>query len=268
MTEETVTTRATDLPKLLGKPIIDTVAGVPTLLLPPDWTSQMRSDLLPAPQRISREVKAHEVGGFISYVNRFRSPATALYCTAESAPGLLARLDDHQPGKPSHVDHTAHFPCPVTEEWMRWAGIPGKAGMDRQPKSQKDFATFIEDNLRDILEPTGVDFLSVVTNFSDSRKVEFRSATRLDSGRVHFQYSDKDAPGEAVFPTRITIAIPVFMGVETRYRMDARIKYRLNGSDLVMWLELDRPDLRKRAAYEDLIGLVEKETGLTVHRAI
>lgn len=262
MSETETTLPSEALPALLGKPVSIEIGGEPGIALPPGWTHNAFPELLPAPQRIARAVVAHEVGGLISYVNRFKSSKTALYCKSDKEPHLLARLDDHQPGDPSHVEHTAIFHCPVTEEWARWMGA------NSRKFNQQEFAVFIEDNLRDVVEPTGIDFLSAITNFSDVRKVEFRSATRLADGKVNFQYSDKEAMVEVVFPTKIVVAVPVFMGVPERYSMDARVKYRLNGSDLQMWFELDRPDLRRRAAYDDLIALVEKETGLPVHRAI
>lgn len=266
MSETNVDTKT--LPALLGKPLVIEVQGVPATALPPGWNVSLHHELLPAPQRTKRAVGAHEVGGFTSYVNRFKTAATALYCTSDEKPSLLARLDDHQLLAPSHVEHTVSFPCPHTEEWKRWLGFHQKRF------SQQEFAEFIEDNLRDVVQPTGVEFLSAVTNFSDVRKVEFRSATRLGDGKVSFQYSDKDAMVEVLFPQEITIAIPVFAGhvgedsKPVRYSIKARVKYRLNGPELSMWIELDRPDLVRKVAYADLIEKVELDTDLHVHRAI
>ncbi|TAM23392.1 MAG: DUF2303 family protein [Nevskiaceae bacterium] len=262
MSETDTTLPSESLPALLGKPASIDVAGVPGLALPPGWTHDLHPELLSQPQRTARAVVAHEVGGLVSYVNRFKNPRTALYCTSDKQPSLLARIDDHQPNEPSHVEHTATYPCPVTEEWGRWTG------KDRVKHDQKTFAEFIEENIRDVVEPSGTAFLAAITNFSDTRKVEFRSATRLSDGSVNFQYADNEKMVEVAFPSKIVIAIPVFMGMPDRYQIDARVKYQLTGSDLKMWFELDRPDLRRKAAYEELIERVEKETGLPVHRAI
>jgi len=254
------------LQELAGKPQALPLHDEGTALaLPPGWTAEVHfpdDDKREAPRRISREVSAHEIGGFISYVNRFKSEKTALYCTSDKSPSILARLDDHQPSAPSHVEHMARYGCPVTEEWGRW-NAKHKANMD-----QKEFAEFIEDNIRDVAEPTGVEFLSAITNFRDTRQVEFNSAQRLSDGMVQFSYVEKETAQQVRFPTEIKIAVPVFMGLDTLYAVNARVKYRLKEGALTLWYELDRPDLVKREAYEELLTLVETETKLHVHRAI
>ncbi|MGH8446486.1 MAG: DUF2303 family protein [Solimonas sp.] len=262
--ETKVETKA--LADLVARPAPIPLYDTTVVALPPGWTAQkyeQEEDKLPAPARINRTVEAHEIGGFISYVNRFKSDATAQYCTGDKAPSLLARLDDHQPGKPSHVEHVVKYPCPVTEEWTRWLT------MSKKLCGQKEFAEFIEDNIRDIVEPSGSAFLTAVTTFSDSRSVEMKSAQRLSDGMVQFSYTEKEGSAQQVqFPTKLQIAVPIFMGVETRYALEARVKYRIKEEQLVLWFELDRPDLVRRAAYTELLEKVEKETALQVHRAI
>lgn len=247
---------------LLKAPFELPVASVPGLVLPPGWTYESHPELLPAPQRTKRHVIAHEVGGMISYVKRFKSGQTALYCTKDTEPSVLARLDDHQPGTPSHVEHAVTFGCPVTEEWSRWDGF------NRKPKNQTDFAEFIEDNLRDIVRPSGAELLTAVTNFNDSRKVEFKSAQRLSDGRINFSVSDTSGEGNLTFPQTMDIAVPIFMGMEVRYTIACRVKYRIVNAQLSIWIEMDRPDLAKKLAYAELLKRIEDETALPIHRAI
>lgn len=264
MSETTADTKI--LQELLATPeVFPMPDDIEALALPPGWTAQRFApdeDQRPTPRRTARVIEAHEVGGLISYVKRFKDASTALYCKADKTPQVLAILDDHQPGQPMHAKHRALFGCPHTEEWTRWTA------MDRKPKAQQEFAEFIEDNLRDIVEPTGAEFLTHVTNLVDTRSTEFKSATRLSDGMVQFQFVETDGGQSVKFPTRIAIAVPVFMGLPTRYRMDLRIKYRAGKDGLAMWYEIDRPDLTKTAAYAELLKLVEEQTGLQVHRAI
>ena len=263
MSETTIDTKTIN--ELAGRPLALPIFEAQAIALPPGWTKEViKQDVreLPAPKRTNRVVKAHELDGFISYVNRFKNEATALYCESYRQPALTARLDDHQPSKPSHVEHLAHFACPTTEEWNRWAGG------DRKQTSQVEFAEFIEDNIRDVVAPTGIEFLTAITNFTDTRTVEFKSAQRLSDGTVQFSYNEKETAEQIRLPVEFQIAVPVFEGLTTNYKFKARLKYRLKDAKLTLWYELDRPDLVKREAYSDLIKIVEEQTSHHVHRAI
>lgn len=266
MNETTVPTDS--LPALLGKPqpfVIDQPDQV--LALPPGWKPErLKQDEkhLDAPRRTVRTVTAWELSGLIGYVNRFKTDQSALYCTSDKAPSVTARIDDHQKDRPAHAGHLCEFPCPVTEEWSRWTGASGKQ------MNHQQFAEFMEDNLRDIVEPSGASFMTAITNLTVQRNVEFKSGTRLSDGQVQFAYIESDGTqGQAVVPQKITVGLPIFMGVPKRYAIDARVKYRLDKEGkLVLWFELDRPDLSRAAAYAELLAAITEQTGLPIHKAI
>lgn len=240
------------------------IAGVPHVIVPPGVQLKPLPELLERekPLRIRRELHAHDVRGLVDYVNRFRSDATKLYCGPAGNPEIVARLDDHQPDDPSHVTHLARFDCPTTDEWDAWMA------RNRTHMAQLSFAEFLETNQRDIREPTAADLLQIVTNFSDARTADFSSGVRLQDGQVQLSYVVKDAPGKVVIPDKFQLALPVFQGGPKAYLVDARIRYRIKESALAIWYELDRPDLVKRLAYEDLLALVSDKTGLPVYRAL
>lgn len=251
-----------DLFQALGSPSMHDISGVPAVALPPGYKLELHEALLPEPRRIRQFIVAHEVGGFISYVNRFKSAKAAIYCAGRSSPKLAAVLDDDQPGEPSHRTHTCAFPCPLTLEWSTWIAA------DKKPMAQVEFAEFLERNLREIAEPNGADMLTAVLSFQDTGRAEFRSAVRLNDGRVQFQFIEKEDAGEIKFPSTLKVALPVFEGNPDRYAISARLRYRIKEGQLTIWYEMDRPDLVLRAAYEDLLTLVETQTGIGIHRAI
>lgn len=267
--DTTTTANTTALASALGKPEILDVEGVPHIALPPDWTSESAESLLDEPRRIRAAIIAHEVSGLTSYVTRFKTFRTALYCGPRDRPQVLARVDDNQAdenpdgrGLPSHVTHTCTFGCPTTVEWKAWTGS------DKRSMAQVEFAEFIEKNLRDIVEPSGGDFLAAVLSFQDTGSAEFRSAVRLSDGRVQFQLTQKDDASQIKFPLQLKLGLPVFEGMPGRYEVLARLRYRIKEEKLSLWYEIDRPDLVVRQAYADLLTFVEKETGLQVHRAL
>lgn len=260
MSETTAKTEA--LAGLLAKPEQLEILGVPHVLLPPGHTIHDFEKLLPEPRRIRAGITAHEIAGFISYINRFKNDRAALYSGPRATPKLEGRLDDNQPGSPSHGTHKIAFNCPHTVEWLAWNGA------NKRPQGQVEFAEFIENNLKDIVEPNGADVLTATLAFQDTGRAEFKSAVRLNDGRVQFQFIEKDDTGELKFPERLKIAVPVFEGQVDRYPVGAKLRYRIDKEGaLTIWYDLERPDVVLRQAYNDLIAHVEKETGLSVHRA-
>lgn len=259
-----MTQAITDLAVLKGAiatPAELTINGVPHVAVPAGYELKSMETLLTEPRRITCAATAHKVEGFIDYVKRFKDARTALYCGPEDAPKLLARLDDHRPEAPSQVTHTVAFACPRTVEWLAWVG------KNKTAMPQVEFAEFIEANIRDIIEPDGAGMLKTVLDFQDHGTAEFKSAVRLESGRMQFKYVEKEA-GEIQFPSTLKIAIPVFQGDTGRYPIVAKLRYRIKDQALSLWYELDRPDLVLRQAYADLLVKVSADTGLLVHQAL
>lgn len=238
------------------------IHGVPHVILPNGLKVESFEKLLPAPRRTTRKINAHDIAGFTEYVNDFKSEQLAMFCTEAKSPSLLAILDDHKPGEPSHATHTCSFPCPRTEEWTRWTAN------DKKALDQVAFAEFIEANQTDIVEPAAGDLLKAVLDFRDSGSYDFRSATRLENGRVQFAFVEKDGNGgQLAFPERLKIGVAVFQGQKKRYALDARLRYRAKEGHLTLWYELDRPDLVVRHAYDELIKDVEAAVGIKVYLA-
>lgn len=245
------------------------VAGVPHAVVRNDCTLKPMPELLEraAPLRIKRTVGAHDVRGFIDYVNTFKLAGdehgeSRIYAGPFEKAHLEARIDDHQPGEASHVTHIAIFPCPFTREWKTWTESNAKK------LDQIAFAEFLEANLVDIVEPNATDLLSATLDFSNSSKGEFASAVRLKDGTTQFKWSQDNSGMEARFPDRIKIGLRVYEGLEQSYALSARLKFRLNNGALTLWYELERPDLVQRAAYEKLLAEVGEKTACAVLRAL
>lgn len=245
------------------------VAGVPHVAVRNDCTLKAMPELLERekPLRIKRQVLAHDVRGFIDYVNEFKRAGdehgeSRIYAGPFEKPVLECRIDDHQPDEPSHVTHAVTFPCPLTREWKTWAEANGKK------MNQVDFAEFVDANLVDIVEPNAADLLAATLDFSNSSKGEFSSAVRLKDGSSQFKWSQDNSGMEARFPDRIKIGLRVYEGLEQSYAMYARLKFRINNGALALWLELERPDIVQRAAHEKLLAEVAEKTGCQLFRAL
>lgn len=257
------TVNTDELPQLLKEPVRYQIEGIEHVALPPNWRLEALDKLLPEPKRIRANIIAHDVRGFIDYLNEHKFEKTMIYAASPTSPGLLARIDDNAPGLPSHITHTAKYGCPLTHEWQQWTGS------NDRPLSQVDFAEFIENNIGDITVPSGTELLNACLTFRDTGSVEFNSAIRLADGRVQFKYVEKDENKELKFPENITIAIPVFEGMNSRFELKAKLRYRIDKEKgLSLRYQLERKDLVIKAAYEQLMVHVSDATELTIFRAI
>ena len=266
--------------KLLAGPSLHEVNGVPVIVAPKDYQLHQLNELAEvlAPRRIRRKVAASDIRGLVDYVNTYKLEQTHIYAGPADAPCLRANIDDHgephldaDEGVPSHCTHVAHYACPATHEWKTWLAS------NKKQMTQVQFAEFIQDNLRDIVLPSGADMLNMVTVFQDHSSAKMQSATNLKNGRVQIQFIEKEEVGSMAFPDLVKLGLPVFEGVVTdkgpvRYAVEARLRYRIKRDDdkgeLVLWYELDRPDLAMRQAYDDLIDSVTRETEISVIRAL
>lgn len=253
------------------------IEGVPHLIVRKDCDAKALPELLEriAPKRITRTIVAHDVRGFIDYVNTFRysitldpdteaelGPESRIYVGPFEAAKLEARLDDVQPGVPSYVSHLVTFACPLTREWKTWTAASGRK------MNQVEFAEFLEDNLADVVEPAASELLAATLAFSNSQKAEFSSVVRLSDGSADFKWAQDNKAANAKFPDRLKLGVRVYEGLEQSYVLSARLKYRVTGSALAIWIELERPDLVQRAAYERLLALVGEKTDCAVIRAL
>lgn len=260
----TTQTNTADLAGLLKPPHEFTVDGIQHIALPPGWTMETLDKNLREPRRIKAHINAHDVRGFIDYLEIFAAQdITAIYAGPRNQPKLEARIDDHTPGMPSHVTHKATYACPLTHEWQQWIGYNNK------PMSQVAFAEFVENNIGDVVAPTGTELLNACLTFQDTGSVEFNSAIRLGDGRVQFKYIEKDESKELKFPERVSIGIPVFEGMTGRFPIEAKLRYRIDKEKgLELRYILERPDIVLNAAYEALMTHVSDATGLRIIRAI
>jgi uncharacterized protein YfdQ (DUF2303 family) len=153
-------------------------------------------------------------------------------------------------------DHLAIFSPASAAEWIRWRE------KNRQSFTQQEFATFIEDNLKDVVKveesPSGGQMLEMALDFEANQEKRFKSAIRLQSGTVNMQFVDSEDSAtisKMQMFERFTIGIPVFWGSDP-YRVDARLKYRQRDGKLTFHYELIRTDKVLEAATKTIIEKV------------
>src|SRR5574337_191587 len=141
-------------------------------------------------------------------------------------------------------------------------------GMDGKPQSQVAFATFIEDNLRDIAAtegfPTGAEMLSMALSLEANQDSRFKSSVRLQSGGVDLTFVEKEDAETlrrmSIFE-RFAIGIPPFFNGPA-YRVEARLRYRVRDMQLSFWYDLIRPDLTLADAVRSELASIAEKTSV------
>lgn len=255
------------LAQTIGKPVDHPELPAPYALIPAGVKLQDLEGLLPAPTRIRQAITILDADTFIAYVNRYASPATSVFCNGPEGRTFTAVLDYHQPEHPSWGQHVATYCCPISIEWGRWKSA------DRKRMNQGDFAEFIEENVKDITAPSGIqgapnaaDMLEISRTLEAKKNISFRQGTRLDNGQVQLTYNEQidgraGEAGQLSIPEQFYIAVQPFLGGDA-FCVPARFRYRITEGKLLMWFELVRPDKVLEEAYTTVRAKVQGAIGV------
>jgi len=225
--------------------------------------------LLTVPTRKRAAVQAHDAISFCRYFDRHRhvmySQIYADFDQLGERFNVVAVLDDHGPETAGWRDHTCTLARKTSVEWKRWTS------KHKSPMSQAEFATFIEDNLADVISaegmPSGSEMLQMALAFERTADKRLKSKVNLQSGGVRLEFVDDDnadtRTAMQVF-SRFTIGIPVFEGSSVAYQIEARLKYRDNSGKLSFWYEMIRTDRAYRQAVAEELEAIAKTTGTII----
>ena len=219
------------------------------------------------PVRIDQHVALHDVKSFTDYLARFGTSDTAIFFS-ETDKRFLAVLDYHSnPGAARWCEHQAEFTVRTTPEWDAWMGS------NRKTFGQVEFATFVEDNLPDIVNPAGAELLEITRTLEAKKDVTYSSALRLNNGsfRVNFDEVIKGTAntqgGSIEIPEQFTLQFAVVKGGSV-FQFPARFKYRLKDRALYLWYEIIRPYKVIEQALNEAIAQIEESTHITIRKGV
>lgn len=238
--------------------------------IPDGWKIESSEKLQPVPARKKATVSLNNDEGFIDYMKRHGSLASAtIWCEADYPEGVVnytGIVNDHAQEEDGQQwrDHIARLTPAKSVEWQRWVE------RDRKSFSQLDFAAFVEDNLGDIASlegfPSGSAMLQMATNLEISQDSMIKSAIKLQSGGVRMEYVE-DSNAETVKSmevfSKFALGLPVFWG-GAAYMIEARLKYRLAAGKLTFFYELYRPDKVLEDAAKTVTSNIQEKTGFPI----
>lgn len=250
------------------KPIVQTIDDNPLLLLPAGYAAAVDLEkYLQAPLRKRGTITLDDADSFIAYVKNQGDGSTRTYCTAnyeKNEVKFVGVLNDYDEEGPRWQDFRAVYAPALSVEWKRWTSN------DRKELGQIEFATWLEDNLKDIATadgfPTGAQMLDMARSLEINQDNRIKSSVRLQSGGIELQYVNKDDDATvtrmSVFE-RFTLGVAPFFNGQA-YQLDARLKYRSREGVIRFWYELVRPDLVIQDATREMIATIREQTKFPV----
>lgn len=267
-------TLAAKLPKAQALDDITTEHATGMLIsrvaLPDGWKLDEKvhdlEQYLPAPRATKATATFADTDSFLAYVKRHADTRSVVWCNFNPqtfALGFTAVIDEHAKGEPAWRKHRAQFVPEMSAEWKAWKG------KDRESQAQVQFAEWIQEHDEDILAaegyPSGLQMLTMATEFVANSEKALKSTVRLQSGGVRLTYVDTDDDATQAAMTlfeKFRLGIPVFHG-GNGWPLDARLKYSTAKGALTFRFELVRADRVHEHAAKKLIEVVREGLGDT-----
>jgi uncharacterized protein YfdQ (DUF2303 family) len=237
------------------------------LVLPQDYNhvdvTKKIEEALPEPYRKRGTVALSDLPSFLKYVSDQATPDDCYIYADPNTRSLVAVLNDHgadHEGMPGWRDFRVTYDAELSREFAGWHKN------DKRPMEQEEFATFLEDNIADIAEPSGETMLQIALTLSAKTEVNFNSHRRLDNGQVQLTYTEtidaRAGAGDVTIPREFALGLRLFKNGEG-YKVRARLKYRLGAGKVKFWYELDRAENAIEDAFKAYVDKA-RESGFTV----
>lgn len=259
------------------------------------------------PWRRTGTARMLDLASLIAWAKRYKGETSALFANTGKEPGLTCIADyfgegapviDHSTRDPnaSHCKHRATYAFPLSEEWKIWSGISGRA------LNKAEFGEFIENNAKDLLDPTPAllsggtlstralepweermidvaaqlqgrfgqyaTLMQMARHFQVNEVSNIETRLNRDTGETSVQFLNEhqQPDGQALsIPNLFMVAIPVF-DRGAAYRLAVRFRYRKAGADVKFIMSLYNPDVALDDALEEALTTAEAETGLPLFR--
>lgn len=212
------------------------IEGIPHLVTPKDCEIESMEKYLPAPHRPSIDVVLRTLPDLQSYIEKQRDtdPCNNVVVFADRDDLMFtAYLDYHRLGNdPRWLNHKAIVKRNLSHQFQAWKGQDGKR------MAQETFAEFLDENVNDILSPSGADVVRFASTLEAHRTETFKSSVNIANGEVKFVWQNESKGDEQVqFPTEMTLNIPIWSGGQN-IAIPVKLFYRVSEGKLVLWYKL------------------------------
>lgn len=217
----------------------ETEQHMPLMLSQPDVKVRSLEHLLPAPVDPTIKIDLFTKEDLVAYLTaqsvRENGPGKADHPVIFANRNKLcftAFIDFHRAGLPSWCRHSVAVTYDHSHQFKRWMAN------DNKKMSQEAFGNFLDENVTDILNPSGADVVTFATQLEVTRTERFKSATNLANGEVSFTFTNESSGDSTVkFPTEMTLSLPLWINGE-RIAIKAKLYYRVIQGELNFWYKL------------------------------
>lgn len=170
-------------------------------------------------------------------------------------------MEEQRASGPRWGSHKLTLSLKKSPEWILWNAS------NKKVMAQDDFATFIEDNAPDIVEPSAATMKEIASDLHETHEMTYGGTTKSANGSQKLTYAQENkstfGKAEATVPESFRIAIPVYQGGAS-IGLIARLRWRVSGGKATFWYDLLRADAAERAAFEGTRGVIEEAIATTI----
>ncbi|WP_404285409.1 DUF2303 family protein [Glutamicibacter arilaitensis] len=195
---------------------------------------------LDRPRRKTGLGTVRDSDSFIAYLDKHGlSGETEIYAYQRDNK-ITASIDAGTDEEAGWAGHKLTLLLEKSPEFTKWISYSGKL------LTQTEFSEFVEENAADIMHPAAAEMLEIVSSLQVARSADFESAVRLSDGNVQFGYRETTnakagTTGQLTIPTEFSLGIRPYLGGKP-YQVQAKFRYRLRGSELLLGYKLERVD--------------------------
>lgn len=229
-------------------------SSVPFIVLPDGYNIHDVSKFMDAPLRTRGVVNVQDAASFQSYFDMFKNDSTVLF-SSEKESNVTAVFDHSTRELPGFGEHKLVMRLKASSEWDAWIKMNGAK------MSQITFAEFIEQHIKDIIEPDGATMLEICHGIEATKNVEFKSGVRLDNGQVQLTYNEtvqgSVQRGNIPIPQEFVIGVAPFKGGDL-YRVVVLFRYRIEAGNLSLRFDIVNPGKVLEDAFKTELEKVEE----------
>lgn len=195
---------------------------------------------LDRPRRKTGELVVRDAESFIGYLDKHGNGFETEIRAYQRGNKIVATIDAGTVEEAGWGEHRIQLTLEQSPEFRKWVDYSGKLF------PQNEFAEWIEENAADIVKPAAAEMLEIVSSLQVARAADFESAVRLSDGNVQFGYRETTnakagTTGQLTIPTEFSLGIRPYLGGHP-YQVQAKFRYRLRGSELLLGYKLERVD--------------------------
>lgn len=216
---------------------------------------------LALPKLANQHVVIQSAVSMAAYLNRFKNANTMLFADIDN--NTIRGVIDYHEASVGNDDikarlslHTATLKLPFSQEWKIWSENSGKL------MPHVDFATFLEENSFDIVEPAGADLLERCRDLQVKSNVDFSSSVRMgDTVSFDYQKGDDVTTKDKIgFPVQIRISIPVYFG-ERPVSVTCFLRRKVQEGRLWLGYVMSRAENVRQEEFHRVAGSIVDATG-------